>query len=321
MKLFTAIMLFVAFISMAFAAITSDATTVPAVPTVIIPPVTLTSGAAKFCENIGEVLCIDNQKITQCTEFHELIGFTCPGGCDTDEGMNHCLGVRPATASLAQHLEHCPTIDEKRCVDRTVMETCGYHHTWVFLRDCPLGCGEGPDMSLCDGTDGSTLPPLPTTLIITPSTIPEITNERRNDGPCKPWSRACDSERRFLFICGENGRWDEGRQCNRANGCKIQGNDGLTCAGHPHFYYDDNRICERRRSCEIMGYKYCLAVSRHRYAKIVHTKNETNIHRENLKTLLNRPSVWNKCVAWKMSVFFYFRETTAIEKANTCVVP
>ncbi|KAF2846624.1 hypothetical protein T440DRAFT_541018 [Plenodomus tracheiphilus IPT5] len=195
--------LFAVAISAIAATITQDPTTVPAVPTVIIPSTSLVSGADNYCEKI----------------------------------------------------------DEHRCVNYTKVETCGYHHTWVFLRDCPLGCDKGDDITLCGSIESNALPPIPTTLAIASRANPDISNVRRNDGPCTPNSRACDSERRFLFICGDDGHWDEGRQCNRTNGCKVQGEDGLTCAGHPHFYYDDDRICERRRSCELIIYQYCLAVS------------------------------------------------------------
>ncbi|KAH9870873.1 hypothetical protein J1614_006445 [Plenodomus biglobosus] len=257
--LFTTITLVVLAISTAVVTITLGPTTVRALPMVTILPTSLTSGTENYCARIGETRNDDMYKIKQCTEYHEWTELICPWGCNTDEGMKHCHGLPPSATSLAHHVDYCPTLDEQRCFDRSKVKECSDRHEWIFLRSYPLGCDNGNEITSCASSESSRFSGIPTTLLVTPSAVSKVANKARNDGPCKPHSRACDSERRFLFTCGDDGHWDQGRQCNRANSCKVQGHDGLTCAGHPHFYYDDDRICERERSCELMGYKYCLA--------------------------------------------------------------
>jgi len=141
-------------------------------------------------------------------------------------------------------IKRCNDVGEFTCIENHKAIGCGSSHLWEEYV-CPGGCSSDAALASC----------------LNPA-VPELaSNVRRNDAPCKPKSRACDSERRFVFECGDDGHWNEGKQCNRAGACKVQGDDGLICSGHPHFYYDDNRVCERERSCELMGYWYCLAVS------------------------------------------------------------
>ncbi|KAI8941841.1 hypothetical protein NX059_003040 [Plenodomus lindquistii] len=263
MKLLSLIALFAEYVATAIAMITADPSTASSAPTVTVPPTTLNSGAVDYCENVGEHCCTDNgNKLMTCSQYQKWTGFVCPYGCDTDAAMKQCLGLPLAVTAVLQPIGSCPMFGKHRCINHTKVEKCSGGQEWVFLRDCPLGCDKGDDVTPCGSIDSSTFSSkVPTTLIITPSITPDVLNRRSNDGPCTPWTRACGSERRFLFTCGEDGHWDEVRQCNRTNGCKAQGDNGLTCAGHPHFYYDDDRVCERERSCEIMAYKYCRAMS------------------------------------------------------------
>lgn len=138
---------------------------------------------------------------------------------------------------------HCEKVGEYRCIDGYKIMECGTSNKWE-QRICPGGCDSDATFAHC------LMPKLEAASIA-----------GRNDAQCTPKSRACDSARRFVFECNDDGHWNEGNQCNRAGACNVSGEWGLVCTGHPRFYYDDNRVCERERSCELMAYKNCLAVS------------------------------------------------------------
>jgi hypothetical protein len=80
---------------------------------------------------------------------------------------------------------------------------------------------------------------------------------RRDVDACNPGDQACDSERRFFFLCDAQGSWYT-EQCFAPGYCRGEWEDELTCAGFPMYGGDDG---ECNAHCESMDYLYCIGVS------------------------------------------------------------
>lgn len=208
-----------------------------------------------ICVKVGQQICKD-AAIYECSEKH-LFKFkaSCPpehcltsgkqAWCNTKRSVDTFALPEPKALS-ERAVPDCSTPGKQMCSDAGVYE-CSPDYVWKLISECLLGhCHMTNGKGWCD--------------------------IKRADEPpaaeCTPLDRACDSERRFLFNCTEDGRWNVLDQCYRGGACEVKyisdetPEGTLICAGFPLFEYppEENRSCERDDQCEF-DRLYCIGVS------------------------------------------------------------
>ncbi|KAL6703383.1 hypothetical protein ACN47E_009725 [Coniothyrium glycines] len=163
--------------------------------------------------------------------------------------------------------EICFKVGEERCVtiDGWVIQECTPGFWWKTKQVCGRDqiCSDYGDKGRCTWVDARDLAventqplPIPSTIVrkgTTPLSGPHDAER------CAPGTRACDSERRFLFQCGDDGKWKQGKQCFRAGACAMDKEQMLACTGFPFYRYPegDHRVCETETSCEFVAFLFC----------------------------------------------------------------
>jgi hypothetical protein len=205
----------------------------------------------EYCDQRGFDRCAyDPDRIQHCSIGHMWMnkefctnGTTCLADKNPDTGV---MEVACVALPYSSPPPTCTPGDLTCDANLYALRKCNANGEWETIKKClaPGDCSiDGPGQAHCKS--GGMDPPK--------------SESKRGYSTCAPGLRACDKERRFLFTCGTDGKWESNPlQCFGAGYCRPEGWSALTCGGFP-IYDGENGVCNSH--CESMDYLYCIGVS------------------------------------------------------------